>query len=631
MGMSVVDSGNKPALVGEYEMKDHLLTNLQPYKTLFEHYPDAVYVLDPAENFIWVNQAAVELIGYRLEECVNKAFLPSISDEVIEKARDHFQKALQGETQSYEVVIRNRAGQLRVTHTSNVPVIIDGEVVCVYVVARDITESKQAEEQLRKSEKSLMEAQRMAQLGSWEWDVRENIIFPTEELCRIFGTTPEGMNTIGKFMARIHEEDREFVHQSVQAALAGSSYNIEFRICRENDDAMRVIHAYGEVIFDEQGQPVRMIGLDHDITERKEKERQLLASEERYRMITEHSLDLITIHTLVEINILFASPACRTLLGYEPEELVGVSAYNLIHPDDIATIQEYHRQTLEGHYVHTFEYRIRRKTGEYIWFETTGKMIEDGYSSLQQIVCVSRDITARKQLEEDRQNTEQLLLKSEKLSIAGQLAAGIAHEIRNPLTAIKGFLQLMKHDDKSNERYIDIMFAEMDRIEMILGELLVLAKPQVDVHVDQDLQTIVLDVVTLIYPQALMHNIEIVTRVTGRALQVACDGNQLKQVFINFLKNAIEAMPQGGVITIELGVHDQDQLRVRFIDEGCGIPEERLARLCEPFYTTKEKGTGLGLMVSKKIIENHRGLMEVSSRVGVGTTVDVYLPLGGTR
>jgi len=620
----------KSIVVGQSEMKHVLQEHVQFYKILFDNHPDAIYVLDPAGNFIWLNQATMDLIGYSLEECVNKAFVPSIAVDDIERAHAHFQKVLQGETQSYEVSMRNKSGQLRVTHTSNVPVIVDGEVVSIYGVARDITERKQTEEQLLQSEKSLSEAQRMAQLGKWEWDVCEDRIFPSEELCRICGTEPGQMNTIDQFLHLVLEEDREFVVRSGKEALNGNPFKIEFRIRRASDGEVRVIQSYAEVAFDEQGRPRRMIGLDHDITERKEKEQQLLISEERYRMITEHSLDLISIHKL-DIEIMFASPACRALLGYEPEELVGMSPYELIHPEDCDIIREHHRRTLEEKIVSRFDYRIRRKDGEYIWFETAGKLIEDSQSSLQQIVCVSRDITARKQLEEERQKTEQLLLKSEKLSIAGQLAAGIAHEIRNPLTAIKGFLQLMKHEDSSNKRYIDIMFAEMDRIEMILGELLVLAKPQVDVHIEQDLQTIVLDVVTLIYPQALMHNIEVVTRVTGRALRVACDGNQLKQVFINFLKNAIEAMPQGGIITIEMGAYDQEQLRVRFIDEGCGIPEERLARLCEPFYTTKEKGTGLGLMVSKKIIENHRGRMEVSSRVGVGTTVDVYLPLGGTR
>jgi two-component system, sporulation sensor kinase A len=174
--------------------------------------------------------------------------------------------------------------------------------------------------------------------------------------------------------------------------------------------------------------------------------------------------------------------------------------------------------------------------------------------------------------------------------------------------------------------YFDIITSEMDRIEIILSELLTLAKPQDMKFVKGDIGQILESVKTLIDTQALMNNIEIISLYETNIFSIFCDVNQLKQVFINFLKNSIEAMPDGGKITIELRSHGFDKLKLLFIDEGSGIPDHLLNRIYEPFFTTKEKGTGLGLMISKQIIENHNGTLHLLSDKK-GTTVEVILPL----
>ncbi len=223
--------------------------------------------------------------------------------------------------------------------------------------------------------------------------------------------------------------------------------------------------------------------------------------------------------------------------------------------------------------------------------------------------------------------TEELLRKSEKLSVVGELAAGFAHEIRNPLTTIKGFLQLIGTEaDEKVKDYVKIMQNEIVRLEMITNEFMVVAKPQVSKYQLEDIQSIIEDVISFLSPQALLNSIEIKTSVRGNTPQLYCDKHQMKQVLINIYKNAMEAMPNGGVITTDLTVV-KDRVLIVIKDQGCGIAEELLPRLGEPFYTLKEKGTGLGLMVSKKIIESHEGFLHIESKINIGTTMTIELPI----
>jgi signal transduction histidine kinase len=223
---------------------------------------------------------------------------------------------------------------------------------------------------------------------------------------------------------------------------------------------------------------------------------------------------------------------------------------------------------------------------------------------------------------------QEKLRQYEQLSVLGELAAGIAHEIRNPITSLKGFLQLIESSDSKSSPYTGIMLSEIDRINMIVSELLILGKPkELKIH-NHSIADILETVVTLTRTQAILYNIDINLLIpcTLRQVSLNCDENRLKQVFINIVKNAIEAMKQEGVISVKVAMNNGFVV-VNIIDQGEGISKEKLAKLGKRFFSTKENGTGLGLMISFTIIEEHGGKMNIQSEKGKGTNVQIILPV----
>jgi signal transduction histidine kinase len=236
-------------------------------------------------------------------------------------------------------------------------------------------------------------------------------------------------------------------------------------------------------------------------------------------------------------------------------------------------------------------------------------------------------IVGRQAHEESERKSLELLQASEKLAIAGQMAAGIAHEIRNPLTSLKGFLKLMQTGSAGKKEYFDIMDSELNRIELILSELLLLAKPQHEMFFQKkELLNLLHQVIVLLETQAILNNVQLMTRSPSNLFYINASENHMKQVFINIIKNAIEAMPTGGEILIEVNQTDS-QVRVSITDQGFGIPEANLSKLGEPFYSTKQTGTGLGLAITQRIVESHGGTIKISSKLGEGTIFDIVLPL----
>ncbi|HDX9590700.1 TPA: sensor histidine kinase [Bacillus pseudomycoides] len=217
--------------------------------------------------------------------------------------------------------------------------------------------------------------------------------------------------------------------------------------------------------------------------------------------------------------------------------------------------------------------------------------------------------------------------QAEKLAVIGKMAATIAHEIRNPLTSLKGFTQLQREKHPEDAAYYNIMVQEIERMNAIVSELMVLGKPKQRQYALHNIKDILSYVISIVEQPAFQYGITISAVFAKNLSSIQCDEKQMKQVFLNIIKNAIESMPEGGNIIVEANVV-HEQIVVSVTDEGCGISKEKIDKIGAAFYTTKENGTGLGLMVTYKILEEHHGEMEFESTPGVGTKVNIKLPVG---
>lgn len=338
-----------------------------------------------------------------------------------------------------------------------------------------------------------------------------------------------------------------------------------------------------------------------------------------YKLLVENSMD--TIAMIKDCNWDYVNPSgIRMFEATSERDLLGRSVFE--------RLEEKHRETFivwleaglpQDGSANPLELEWKTLGGKRIYTEAVRTRASLYGSPIEQVII--RDISERKK-------NEELLINAEKLSIAGQLAAGIAHEIRNPLTSLKGFMQLIATGRVQNNRYYGIMNAELIRIETIISELLMLSKPQAYEYAFIDIRQLLKETVAGLGMLAKQNNvrIEYEQEKHPQSLWVQGVDTQLRQVLVNIVKNAIESMHSGGIVKIRLFLETDHMIGIHIQDEGIGIPQEQLAKIGQPFYTTKDKGTGLGLMVTYKIIENHDGHIEAESELGIGTTFSIRLP-----
>lgn len=312
--------------------------------------------------------------------------------------------------------------------------------------------------------------------------------------------------------------------------------------------------------------------------------------------------------------IAYSSQTVTSLLGYTPKEMLGKKWDEMVSAEDAAFF--YKSSNIYTIFSQPFTVPVLNENGKYIWCECVAKrmVLENGD---RYYVAILRDISDKKEIEE-------MMIRSEKMSIAGQLSTGIAHEIRNPLTSLKGFLQLLQAGVSHKEEYYKIMIDEIEKMESISSELLFISKPLTENKEMEDVGRMIEDVVVLLRPQASLNECHIIWDEVEQQ-KIYCDRSQIKQVLINLVKNAYEAMEQGGHIEINVTDND-DTISIKVIDEGPGVPEEIVHKLGEPFFTTKQNGTGLGLMIANQILERHDGKLEIYRNEVKGTTFQMTLP-----
>lgn len=318
--------------------------------------------------------------------------------------------------------------------------------------------------------------------------------------------------------------------------------------------------------------------------------------------------------------IKYANPAgLRLVYANHLDDVLGMSTNEIVDTLSHSTLFERRKKYDRSKTIGSVQYLIRCLNGQHKYVEGFSMIIT--YRGETAALGIFKDISEQK-VEEER------IMQSEKLSTAGQLAAGIAHEIRNPLTAINGFMKLLRSSNSKKEQYIEIIESELKRIEFIVNELLILSKPQ-STQTSSPINIIPLlnQVVTLMNGQAALKKVEIITTYPDeQTILIHGVAYQLKQVFINLLKNAVEAMFRGGNIYVHIRTKE-DQVEVIVQDEGCGMTEEQINALGRPFYTTKDTGTGLGFIITSNIVHNHGGTITVKSVLQEGTAFTITLPL----
>ncbi|UXC33818.1 MULTISPECIES: ATP-binding protein [Bacillus] len=367
----------------------------------------------------------------------------------------------------------------------------------------------------------------------------------------------------------------------------------------------------------------RLTLLVSDLNKREKEAHELT---ERLNRITDN-LQEIVFETDEKGHIIFLNQAWKQMTGYDIDECLG-TMYNQYFDQEERVIQHLSSVIKEHKDSGRIELQLLHKEGKKVWGDVHYKLYFDEEHQFTGGIGTVADITKQKlaKLELERSN-QQLQMQAQKLAVAGQIAAGIAHEVRNPLTSVNGFLQLMKTQYPERTDYFDIIFSEIKRIDFVLSELLVLAKPQ-SVHFQEvQLHGLLEQVITLLKTNAVLSNIDLKQPFKKQdAGAILADANQMKQLFINLIKNAIEAMPEGGSIYISTEKL-MNEWKITIQDEGKGMSEEDIQKIYDPFFSTKTEGTGLGLTICATILKDHHGRMDVVSELGKGTTFHIYLPV----
>ncbi|QWG87247.1 PAS domain S-box protein [Bacillus mycoides] len=533
--------------------------------------------------------------GFYSEQVVGKSLrtidASIVPPHLVPQLMKHYLQAWEGKEIIFELPWQNDKTIILIALR---PIKRNGQVIEVVGSTVDITKRKKVESELRAT-KELLESFIKHNVDAITISDREvHILQANKAYEKIFGWSSQEI--IGKRLPCVPDFLMDESLENIQKILTYESIVTRLETIRQrNDGSLLDVSLTVSPILDVRGNVIALSAICRDISERKQAERerhrlhqQLRDSEMKYRALIEQATDAVYVVELNEDHVpsrfIEVNPVGCKRFGYSREELLSLPFPSVVPQDSrlIVRLLEKIREgqtsfTLQDEYVFptrkiiTTEFSVRV-------FNLKGKIV---------FLSISRDIT-------ERLKTEELLRKSEKLAVVGQLATAMAHEINNPLTAMKGFMQLLKSTGNENDQgYINIVSSEIERIESITTEFMAVAKPQVVKIQPNDIGVLMDQVLTLLQPQAMMNNIQIRIDFTPDIPLIPCEGNQLKQVFVNILKNAIESMPTGGEILIQIDKLDNDQIIIRFMDQGCGISKERIPYLGEPFYSIKEEGISI--------------------------------------
>jgi PAS domain S-box-containing protein len=598
-------------------------TNLKDIKSALDA-STIVAITDPAGTIVFVNDKFEEISKYSKEEIIGKnhRLLNSgyHSKEFFQElwSTIHSGKIWRGE-------IRNKAkdGSIYWVDTTIVPFLDKKGNPLQYIAIRsDITNRKNAEKALLESIKETRDITFALDQSSIIaiTDQKGKITSVNDKFCEISKYSREELLGEDHRILNSAYHSKEFFKDLWRTIGQGDVWKGE--ICnRAKDGTLYWVDTTIVPFLNKNGKPYQYVAIRTDISDRKRAEEHLRESIKDNTDIR-FALDQSTIVAFTDARgiITGVNDKFCEISKYSREEIMGKdhAILNSGHHSKLF-FKELWKTIGEGK-VWKGEIRNKAKDGTYYWVDTTIVPFLNENGKPYQYVAIRNDITERKK-------TEEVLHRQDKLAAVGQLAAGVAHEIRNPLTSMKGYAEFLTLDEKDPERleFINIILDEIERVNTIVEDFMVLAKPKMVELEEKNVVPVIKNVVSLLEFEARKKHVKLSFECPHEIIQIECDENRLKQVFLNFIKNGIEAMPNGGELHVKTMIHDNN-VQISIQDTGVGIPKEKLKQIGEPFYTTKKNGNGLGLMVSFKIIENHNGKVFVESEPNKGTTFNILLP-----
>jgi|GEM_PF-989662 len=627
--------------IGRQRMVEELRYSAERYRLVVSNSPLGIAVCDTTGKLELVNESLVKMLGSPSVEAtmqINAFNFPLLRKAGISKV---FRTTLEtGLNLTSDHFYKSKWGKETFVRFFLTPVRDSNEMIIgIQALAQDITEVKKAEESLRESEERLQAVFDYAPIAYFLQDLKGTLLDGNRAAEELTGYSREELTNKSFTQLKVlsTKDIARAVSNMMKNALGNATGPVEYTLNRKDGSKVPVaISAYPIKI---KGKTI-VLGVAVDLTER-EKASEALANynadlEREVRLKTEElnqaqaflrsvidgSRELLIVAD-TEGNLEIVNQATSKVTGYTEDEVLGKPVSIFYGDDDLESLLDIQRRLAAGETNIVAQVNIRCKDGSFLPVELSMAPILDGEGNFTGAVGVGRDIREIKQL-------RKALLQSEKLASTGQLAANIAHEVNNPLTIIKNYLHLASADlDKSsqNNEILAIIGEEVERIARIINGLLSFYRPENTWLAPTDINELIEKLLGFMRITLENSNITIKDDLQLDLPSITLTPDQLYQVLLNMVKNAQEAMPDGGELTISTKLR-KTSLHISITDTGRGIKKDDLANIFDPFFTTKgETGTGLGLSISYGIIKSLDGDIKVTSKPGIGTTFTIVLPI----
>jgi PAS domain S-box-containing protein len=591
--------------------------------SLLANSPTPISVVNPDNSLRYVNPALEKLTGFSAAELIGqKPPYPYWPQERRPEIMRHFNTAMRRGGKAVTELYRSKSGREIWVEITTMPVKEDGKFRYLLANWVDITERKQAEEKLRD------EATRHRILidessdGIVILDGKGKVYEANLQFAEMLGYTLEEVRELHVWDWDVHFE-REQVAEMVRTVdETGDHFETKHR--RKDGTIFDVEISTNGAVY--AGQKL-IFCVCRDVTERKQAAAALKESEEKYKTLVEATSDIIW-----EVDewgmFTFVSPRIKDILGYEVDEVVGkMRTLDLVTKGEFKKwLKRFKAINVKKEPFFGFEMTHLHKNGRPVIFEVSGIPLFDGGGNFKGFVGIDKDITGRKQMQEQ-------LVITDRLASVGELAAGIAHELNNPLTGVIGFSQLLMDKEMPDEvrQDVQVVYGEAQRAAQVVKNLLTFARKHTAAKQMLNINDVISKVLELRAYEQRVENIKVKSRLAPDLPEIMADYFQLQQVFLNIVINAEFFMKEahnGGTLTITTE-RVNGKVRASFADDGPGIAKDDLGHLFDPFFTTKEvgKGTGLGLSICHGIIAEHGGQIYVESELGKGATFIVELPI----